>query len=66
MSTGRTTDDRDLDSRRHRELKAVLDDVHRRVIRIERMLGPRPVTLPPPVDEDDGGPVGEEVVRWVS
>ena len=44
MSTGRTTDDRDLDSRRHRELKAVLDDVHRRVIRIERMLGPRPVT----------------------
>ena len=50
MSTERTTDDRDLDSRRHRELKAVLDDIHRRVIRIEERVAER---TPPPAEEDE-------------
>ena len=38
MSTGRTTDDRDMDDRRYKSLKSVLDDVHRRLVRIEETL----------------------------
>ena len=39
MSTGRTTDDRDLDGKRYKALKSVLDDCHRLLVVIEERVG---------------------------